>query len=366
MPRGYALGMAALIASGGLLVGCSTKEALRAEAPGASPPSELERAWQGLADSIARSSEILAGPDVPDSALLQAEGYRYLTRLLNLGLSRYLHHGDPDFPTLGRLDLMAKFGGDNPDNLYQNAPIDGDATYRLRGTRGTVLYIEFTVGAGFPGIGENRVISRLDTTELDIAADGRFEIVLGPEPRSGNWLRTEPGVLGTLMVRQVFGDWENERRADFWIEREGSSRSGPPDLDELEMVSRLDELSHFLEVQSKLWVDYVMEVRNALPRNELPLPHPPARRSTRIAQLFQLRIFRDWSGRGVDRGSRRARCGLHGFPAHELLVRVAGLREPHHEPEWPSGPARSGWSDPPGGDGSRSRCAQLGRHVGSA
>jgi len=93
------------------------------------------------------------------------------------------------------------------------------------------------------------------------------------------------------MVRQIFGDWKNERRAEFWIEREGSSRSGPPDLDEVEMASRLDELSHFLEVQSKLWVDYVMGVRNALPPNELPLPHPPRGGLLGSRSFFSLGYF---------------------------------------------------------------------------
>jgi len=283
--------LAAAVASTALLVACGAKHPLPVESTGDSRASELEKAWQGLTDSMQRSSEILSGPEVPSSSLVQAEGYNYLTRLLNLGLSRYLHHGDPEFPTLGRLDLMAKFGGDNPDNLYQNAPIDGGATYRVRGTRGTVLYVEFTVGAGFPGMGKNRVISRLDTSEIEIAEDGSFEIWIGPEPHPGNWLRTEPGVRGTLMVRQVFGDWENERRAEFWVEREASNLSQPPDLDAVEMSSRLRELAHFLEVQSKLWVDYVKGVQDALPRNQLPRPQPPRGDLLGSRSFFSLGYF---------------------------------------------------------------------------
>ena len=110
---------------------------------------------QGLrlvADSLARG---VLSPDQARGAVMEAarfhsteldraEGFRYLTRLLRLGLESKLEYSDTDFPGLYALShTTAKIGADNPDNIYHNSTIDGTKEYRLKGTRGTVPYFSW-------------------------------------------------------------------------------------------------------------------------------------------------------------------------------------------------------------------------------
>ncbi|HTZ70827.1 MAG TPA: hypothetical protein VMB71_09280, partial [Acetobacteraceae bacterium] len=74
----------------------------------------------------------MSHPAAPKTPLDRAEGLRYLTRLLRLGLEMNLEHADPDFPVLyAASHATAKIGADNPDAIYQNATIDGRNTYRI-------------------------------------------------------------------------------------------------------------------------------------------------------------------------------------------------------------------------------------------
>ena len=57
----------------------------------------------------------------PNDPLTQAEGYRYLMRLLRLGLEKQIEFNDPQYYSLSH--ETAKIGNDNPDNFYQNCAV---------------------------------------------------------------------------------------------------------------------------------------------------------------------------------------------------------------------------------------------------
>src|SRR5581483_350666 len=61
--------------------------------------------------------------------------------------------------------------------------------------------------------------------ELDVASDGRLEIVVSPDPHDGNWLPTDPRAR-LLLIRQYQLDWERDAIATFHIER--VDRRGEP------------------------------------------------------------------------------------------------------------------------------------------
>ena len=66
------------------------------------------------------------------------------------------------------------------------------------------------------------MISTLNDTEFDVAADGSYEIIASPEPQPSNWLRIEPDA-GSITTRHYW-EWERSVAADptfhvpLWIE----------------------------------------------------------------------------------------------------------------------------------------------------
>jgi hypothetical protein len=85
------------------------------------------------------------------------------------------------------------------------------------------------VGAngGVASSGDSRQGGHLDAQSLEIAPDGRFEVILSSEPRPGNWLRMTPDTTA-LIVRQTFLDRTREVPASLRIERIGGDGTPTP------------------------------------------------------------------------------------------------------------------------------------------
>ncbi len=186
-------------------------------------------AWREFCDTLASAGDVILRDASPDAPLDRAEGFRYLSRLARLGLEKFVEHADPAAPSFYRLSHeTAKIGCDNPDSFYQNAEIDGRFEYRLTGTRGSVAYLGFGSYYGAYGKpGRSGCSGYLEADQLELLADGRFEIALSTEPRPGNWLRMEPDTC-MLIVRQNFLDRESETAADLTIERVGDGAAPAP------------------------------------------------------------------------------------------------------------------------------------------
>ena len=75
--------------------------------------------------ALKEAGKIVQSEQAPKDAFNQAEGYRYLARLLRGGLESFLEFRDPMFPQLrcGAHETI-KLGADNPDNRYESAPIN--------------------------------------------------------------------------------------------------------------------------------------------------------------------------------------------------------------------------------------------------
>ena len=123
-----------------------------------------------------------------------------------------------------------KIGSDNPDNLYQNSALVGEAEYRVVGQRGTVNYLGFGTQTGQYGkAGGLKTVDYVEANDMAVNADGSFEIVLSQARPEGaaNWLRTLPG-QGLFIVRQTFLDRESEEPAALTVERVGAGAVPPP------------------------------------------------------------------------------------------------------------------------------------------
>lgn len=175
--------------------------------------------WDDFCDTLkAAGANILKHKDLDQRT--QAEGYRYLSRLIRAGLEAFVEYADPAAPVLRRMvHETVKMGADNPDNYYENAVISGKYEYRITGNRGTVNFLTFSTHEG--GYGQSGGLppsGLLDSRDLIVQDDGSMEIVISTKkPRKGNWLPMEHDT-GMVMVRQTFLDKEKEEPARLKIE----------------------------------------------------------------------------------------------------------------------------------------------------
>ncbi len=224
--------------------------------------------WDEFCDTLKAAGASVNGMGAPMDPLTQAEGYRYLSRMLRAGLEAFLEYADPLAPVLRRMvHETVKMGSDNPDNYYQNATISGHHEYRLYGTRGTVHFLGLSTQKG--GYGQGGAMPPtgfLDSADIDIDPDGSFEILLSCEPKAGNWLPMERDT-GLLIVRQTFLDRENEKPADLCIERIGGD--GKPSPLTAEQVDHgLSMASNFVAGASLLFATWARDFQKHT--NELP------------------------------------------------------------------------------------------------
>jgi hypothetical protein len=232
------------------------------------------RTWSDFCRALERAGDAVLREGSPDDPFDRAEGFRYLSRLTRLALESFVEFADPAAPVLHRpAHETIKLGADNPDNFYQKATISGEHAYRIHGTRGTVHYLGFGTYVGRYGSGGRMGQSGyVEAADLDIAPDGRFEILVSRErPASGNWLPMEPDT-SSLIVRQTFQDRAVERIADLRIERIGAP--GPPDpLTPERLDEGLASAASYVAGTANLFCEWAEGFRRAV--NTLP-PFDPA------------------------------------------------------------------------------------------
>jgi hypothetical protein len=108
------------------------------------------------------------------------------------------------------------WGMECPDCIYIRAVLRGGQSYRLFGNRGTARYVGLQTMNGIAATANELV------DELEVDADGNFEVVLSADQRAGNWMRIE-GDHPTLTVRHFFYDWNTEVASSLHIEELGDT-----------------------------------------------------------------------------------------------------------------------------------------------
>lgn len=225
-------------------------------------------AWAAFCEHLKRAGEQVLRAEAPVSELDRAEGFRYLTRLLRIGLDMHLECADPEAPAfLVPSHETAKIGADNPDNLYLMGRIDGRHEYLIRGTRGTVDYLSFgSQKGGYESDGRMTPTGFLDGRDLVCDDEGRFEIVLSQSPPAVNGLRLEPE-SNAVIVRQTFRDRAHERPAQLSIHRRDGA--APQPLSAERLATGLSRTAHFVEGTARLFADWAQGyLRHP---NQLPL-----------------------------------------------------------------------------------------------
>ncbi|TXH05911.1 MAG: DUF1214 domain-containing protein [Nevskiaceae bacterium] len=232
------------------------------------------QAWDDFCDALKRAGRQVLRPEAAADEVDRAEGWRYLTRLLRIGLEMHLEFADPEFPGFFLPSHeTGKIGADNPDNLYAFARISGAHDYVIRGTRGSVSYLSIgTQKGGYETDGTLTPTGFIDGQDLHLDAEGRFEVLLSQrepaaqEGKKKNWLRIE-SASNAVIVRQTFLDRAVERPAQLRIERLQRDASPAP-LNAERLHKGLANAARFVDGTATLfanWAQGFLPHVNALP-----------------------------------------------------------------------------------------------------
>lgn len=225
--------------------------------------------WDEFCDSLKEAGKIIRSDKAPQDAFNQAEGYRYLSRLLRGGLEGFLEFRDPLFPQLrcGAHETI-KLGADNPDNRYESATINPAYEYRIHGNRGTVDYLGIsTVINKYASGGTMEVTGHIGHKEMDVGPNGEIDIIISSAEKPGNWLPMGQE-SNSITVRQTFQDRVNEKAAELKIERLDASDDRPQPLTPERLERGLQGAAMFVLGSATLfenWSESFLPILNTLP-----------------------------------------------------------------------------------------------------
>lgn len=228
------------------------------------------RSWEAFCDSLKEAGKaVIMADSAPDNPLDRAEGWRYLARLTRAGLESFLEASDTQAPEFRcPVHETIKMGMDNPDNIYLAAPVNGKYTYKITGTRGSVHYLGFGSQAGGYGkTGSLDTTGYLESADMEIDENGRFEIIVSTEKHEGNWLPMSPETR-LVQVRQTRLDHDAEVPAQVKITRIDGPNE-PRTFDPMRIDNALASAAFFAHATSDLfrqWTEGFREHPNTLPR----------------------------------------------------------------------------------------------------
>jgi hypothetical protein len=220
----------------------------------------VESAWRGYLEALeyARkfiyTRELSERPEVRESAnhfLMQVQAIAY-----NWVMAPRVDH--PRF-YLGLFEPMVwNWALPSPDFRYRWAFVDGSRSYRIWGKRGDARFLDIQV---LPSIGsvEQTEFRKLPTSaypldQMQLDADGSFEIIASCEPHDGNWIKLDPAQDRiTLFIREAFHDWANARPSLLRIERLGDAPARSMRWDEAEMVKHIEQVGRFVKYIIEDW-----------------------------------------------------------------------------------------------------------------
>lgn len=182
----------------------------------------LQSAWNDFCERLRTAGE-LAFKDVnPGSPLERADAFRFLTQNLGQAFDLALETRDTRHPMMHAFCTpLRKLGADSADFAYHQAWIDGQCEYRISGVAGTARFFNIAVQGPRPEFRPGTQLRSLhepfgDTPEtnlfghqISVDSDGTFELYVGGDRRSQNWLPTTPGSR-KLFIRQGFDRWDEE------------------------------------------------------------------------------------------------------------------------------------------------------------
>lgn len=307
--------------------------------------AELKYSWDTFIQSMNLAREALDNPNfVPPESTERnlADGYRYLLGHLMRTFEAEMHQ-DPARPNFQRATggMLSKFTIDNADTAYYSARIDPNGYYKITGkykSKGPRV-VSFSTNTGTIGntgqlqeLGDCSIVSvgTLTSTEWMLDNNGRFEILVGPEPDpawDGDFIPSQglvpcrlpdgsvvqlPKEATEIAVRQVFSDWENEDPMFMEITRlDYEGERGVP-RNAIDTAAQLETIGANVANQIKFWSflnEFGLEIngdrngdgRRNLPLNDFNPAGPPflASGTAGANQLYAAGVFEVFEGEAL-------------------------------------------------------------------
>lgn len=102
-------------------------------------------------------------------------------------------------------------GGTSPDFYYGALFLDGSKTYRLTGRFGDQRMIVLQGYSHLIGHQHSRMLGNFDLSQLELQADGSFDIIFSATEHKGNWIPLEAeSKLNFFFIRRAIDDWNKD------------------------------------------------------------------------------------------------------------------------------------------------------------
>lgn len=164
---------------------------------------------QPLQDAIAEAEELIANAPFIRGEADRLEGYDYLAGRIRMAMQTAFDYDLEQPVFINPTHQFSRQGLDNPDAVYFHAYLREGVEYVVRGRRGTSADLSFQVmGGTYSADAAATSLMAFDDRELSVEPDGSFEFAYTAEPGAK-----------TLIVREVFNDWDVETRGTITIER---------------------------------------------------------------------------------------------------------------------------------------------------
>jgi len=137
-----------------------------------------------------------------------------------------------------------------PDFYYGVTVLDGRQTYKLRGRMGDIKLFLVQVQSHLQGSPGEKNIGNYDLDDMKVAKDGTFEIIVGGDKRSGNWIELDRNSRDNLLLfRGMLADYGHGDKGSLQIERISQVPDDYYDaeeFDEQEMAERIRRAEDFM------------------------------------------------------------------------------------------------------------------------
>lgn len=215
---------------------------------------------QPLTEAIAEAEElVVAAPHIETEADL-LEGLQYLAGCV-AACTRLVFDYERDHPfLLSGTGPFTKMGLDNPDTLYFGCRLHAEHDYVVSGTRGTTTDLSFQLlGGEYTAAFVPASQAAFDDRDLDVAEDGTFQ-----------W-RVRPTSPGQLVIREVYGDW-SQQRGTVTISRPDTAGTAPAPLSRAVIEKRYATAGKQLVARVKTWLQFPQWFYLNIPVNTMVAP----------------------------------------------------------------------------------------------
>ncbi|WP_182377998.1 hypothetical protein [Nocardioides sp. WS12] len=215
-----------------------------------------------LQAAIAEAEELIANAPFIRTEADRLEGYDYLAGRIRMAMQTAFDYDLEQPLFVNPTHQFSKQGLDNPDAVYLNAFLREGVEYVVRGRRGTSADLSFQVmGGAYSADSAATSLMAFDERELEVSADGTFSFTYVAEPGAK-----------TLIVREVFNDWDTEERGTITIERTDTLGRARRELSAATLKKKYEVAARSLVGSIQTWFAFPHFFQFKEPVNTLTVP----------------------------------------------------------------------------------------------